>query len=36
MADRTGMEWPQWANWALVGIAVSALLTIAATLNDIW
>jgi len=28
--------WPAWANWALVAILVSAIATIAATLNDIW
>lgn len=29
------LEWPAWATWALVGVIVSAVLTVAATLNDI-
>jgi hypothetical protein len=30
------LEWPKWASWAVLGVAVTALLTIAATINDIW
>jgi hypothetical protein len=29
-------DWPKWSTWALVAIVVTALVTIAATLNDIW
>jgi hypothetical protein len=28
--------WPKWATWALVAVVFSSLLTIAATINDIW
>ena len=30
------LEWPKWSNLALVAIAATAVLTIAATINDIW
>jgi hypothetical protein len=30
------LEWPKWANLALLGIAVTAVLTVVATINDIW
>ena len=30
------LEWPAWATWALVAVLVTALVTIAATINDIW
>ena len=30
------LEWPQWATLALLGVAVTAVLTIVATINDIW
>jgi hypothetical protein len=29
------LSWPWWAPWAVLGVAVTLLLTIAATLNDI-
>lgn len=29
------LSWPWWAPWALLGVVLSLLLTIAATLNDI-
>jgi hypothetical protein len=29
------LSWPWWAPWALLAVAVSSLLTIAVTLNDI-
>jgi hypothetical protein len=29
------LAWPWWAPWALLAVAVTSLLTIAATLNDI-
>ena len=28
--------WPSWATWALVAVVLTSLLTIAATINDIW
>ena len=30
------VEWPAWATWALVATFLTAILTIAATINDIW
>jgi hypothetical protein len=30
------LEWPQWSTWALIAIVLSSILTIAATINDIW
>ena len=30
------LDWPKWATWALVAVLVSALVTIAASINDIW
>jgi hypothetical protein len=29
------LSWPWWSPWALLAVAVTSLLTIAATLNDI-
>jgi len=29
------LSWPWWAPWALVAVAVTSVLTIAATLDDI-
>ena len=29
------LAWPWWASWALLAVAVTSLLTIAATLYDI-
>lgn len=29
------LSWPLWAPWALLGVIVTSLMTIAATLNDI-
>jgi hypothetical protein len=28
--------WPKWATWTLVAVVISSLITIAATINDIW
>ena len=37
MAERTPkLEWPPWASWALLAVFVTCLVTIAATINDIW
>ena len=30
------MAWPAWATWALVAVDLTSLVTIAATINDIW
>jgi hypothetical protein len=29
------LSWPWWAPWALIAVALTSLLTVAATLNDI-
>jgi hypothetical protein len=29
------LSWPWWASWALLAVAVTCVLTVAATLNDI-
>jgi hypothetical protein len=29
------LSWPWWAPWALLAVAATSLLTVAATLNDI-
>jgi hypothetical protein len=29
------LSWPWWSVWALLAVAVTSLLTIAVTLNDI-
>jgi hypothetical protein len=34
LADR--MEWPRWASIALVLVAIGAVVTVWATLNDIF
>jgi hypothetical protein len=34
--DVRSMSWPAWATWALFGVIVTSLVTIAATINDIW
>jgi len=28
--------WPRWSNWALIAIVLTSILTIVATLNDIF
>jgi hypothetical protein len=33
--DTNELSWPWWAPWALLAVAVTSLLTIAATLYDI-
>ena len=30
------MPWPKWASWTLIAAAVALLVTLAATLNDIY
>jgi hypothetical protein len=34
-ADPQTLSWPWWAPWALLAVAATSLLTIAATLYDI-
>jgi hypothetical protein len=29
------LPWPDWATWALVAVVATAILTIAAAINDI-
>ena len=31
-----GLIWPAWASWAAVAVLLTSIVTIAATLNDIW
>jgi hypothetical protein len=31
--DEIRLSWSRWASWALLGVAVTSLLTIAATLE---
>ena len=33
--DIKALSWPWWASWALLAVAVTAVLTVAVTLNDI-
>ena len=36
MSDETGkLPWPWWATWALLAVAATSVLTVAATLYDI-
>jgi hypothetical protein len=30
------IAWPTWSTWALIAVIVTCLVTIAATINDIW
>jgi hypothetical protein len=30
------MAWPWWATWAVIAVVLTSLVTIAATINDIW
>jgi hypothetical protein len=34
--DAGHLLWPRWATWALIGVLVTSLITVAATINDIW
>jgi hypothetical protein len=34
--DEPKIEWPRWATWALAGVVIGAVLTVAATVNDIF
>ena len=36
MKHEHSLEWPRWATFALVAVIVTAALTIAAAINDIW
>ena len=29
-------SWPSWSNWVLIAVILGSLLTIGATINDIW
>jgi hypothetical protein len=33
--DTNQLSWPSWAPWALLAVAITAALTIGATLYDI-
>jgi hypothetical protein len=34
--EAPSIDWPNWASWALFGVVITSLFTIAVTLNDIW
>ncbi len=34
--EQPKLLWPTWATVALIAVIVTTLVTIAATLNDIW
>ena len=34
-SKETRLSWPWWSPWALLAVAATSLLTVAATLNDI-
>jgi hypothetical protein len=34
-SEARALQWPAWSIWALVAVAVTSALTIAATLYDI-
>jgi hypothetical protein len=34
--EREQGDWPGWSKWVLIAVVLASLLTIAATLNDIW
>jgi hypothetical protein len=36
MSKAKDIEWPTWASWALAAVVLTSLITIAATINDIW
>jgi hypothetical protein len=36
MSGKSHLQWPAWASWAVVGIVLTCVATIGATLNDIW
>jgi len=35
-AKTARISWPAWATWALIATLLSAILTVYATINDIW
>lgn len=36
MSGKRNLEWPNWATWAIVGVVLTCIATVGATLNDIW
>ena len=34
--EKKSLEWPAWATLTLVATVLTCLVTIGATLNDIW
>jgi hypothetical protein len=30
------LEWPKWSSFTLLAIVLTSLVTLAATINDIW
>jgi hypothetical protein len=35
-SDASRILWPTWATWALVAVVISGIVTIVATIKDIW
>jgi len=35
MDESTKLSWPWWSSWALLAVAATSVLTVAATLYDI-
>jgi hypothetical protein len=35
MDETHRLSWPSWASWALLAVAITCVLTVAATLYDI-
>ncbi len=34
--EQASIDWPAWSTWTLIAVLITSVLTIAATLNDIW
>jgi hypothetical protein len=36
MSKSGGLIWPEWASWAAIAVLLTSIVTVAATINDIW
>ena len=34
--DQPVIAWPGWATWAFAAVVVGCIVTVVATINDIW
>jgi hypothetical protein len=34
--EKKKLPWPAWTNWALIAVLLTCILTIYATINDIY